>query len=108
MTDRTRGFPARLTRAITDWGNGKMNVSAFAREMQARDTRGSSRGQILNYLRGSLAPPLDFIENAATVLGVPFTWLATGTAHDDAPVCAACVMRERKVQEAVRLLTETP
>lgn len=72
MVDRhADGIAKRLAQAIPEEG-----IRAFAREMEDREVRGSSYAMIHRYLAGKKVPSLEFVEEAASVLGVRPAWLA--------------------------------
>ena len=77
MTRQSVGNPIelgyRLRAAI-----GARSVRSFSMAMLSRGTRGHSRQMIQNYLSGKLLPPLGFIYDAASELGVSSAWLAFG------------------------------
>ncbi|MBI4539485.1 MAG: helix-turn-helix transcriptional regulator [Gemmatimonadetes bacterium] len=65
----------RLREAIDLRG---VSVRAFHREMTGRRVAGSSYPTIHRYLSGRTSPSLEFLREAAQVLGVREAWLAAG------------------------------
>lgn len=92
MEEGVEGVGARLRLAIAERFGRDKGVSEFAAALAERSAqreaegrggiRGISRAMVYRYTSDNpdtrLAPTLEFIEAAAEVLGVPFTWLATG------------------------------
>lgn len=84
----TTDLHERLARAVRDWHGSERGQRAFQRAMEAysegrvgeggRAIPGVSRPMLHQYLKGKATPPLEFVEAAAQVLGVPFEWLAIG------------------------------
>jgi hypothetical protein len=65
---------SRLRGAIDKWGG----INRFAAEMEGRPIRGTSRQMIYRYIsrQRPTPPPIEFLEEAAEVLGVRVAWLA--------------------------------
>jgi transcriptional regulator with XRE-family HTH domain len=89
---------SRLRAAIDEWGS----IRSFIRDARLQGVQGSSEPAVYRYLRDESSPKADFLEAASIVLAISIDWLVTGRN----PGCSRCAMRERRVAEAVRLLTE--
>lgn len=72
----------RLRQAIEYWKGGPEGIEAFVRALQdhakAKGAKipGANRAMVQRYLGNKAAPSIDFLHEAAGVLGVRFPWLA--------------------------------
>ena len=90
----------RLRSAVDAWGS----VRAFQGQMAERNVPGTSTGAVYRYLNGEVEPPVSFLTAAAAVLGVSPHWLILGS--EPGGPCSACAIRERRVQQAIQILSE--
>lgn len=68
--------PDRLRWAVEE--HAGISIREFQRRMDERDVRGSSYATVHGYLHGESAPSVEFLREAADVLGVRDEWLVLG------------------------------
>ena len=69
-------IPERLRWALDE--HAGISIREFQRRMDGRGVRGSSYASVHGYLNGESAPSVDFLREAAEVLGVRDAWLVLG------------------------------
>lgn len=72
----------RLERALEQRDE---SIRGFQRRMAERDVRGSSYPSVHGYVRGDATPSVEFLRQAADVLGVREEWLVLGKGEPTAP-----------------------
>lgn len=72
----------RLERALEQRDE---SIRGFQKQMEERDVRGSSYPSVHGYVRGDATPSVEFLREAADVLGVREEWLVLGKGEPTAP-----------------------
>jgi transcriptional regulator with XRE-family HTH domain len=86
----------RLRQAIERWHGGPEGIEAFVKALKEHASQtgekffGANRAMVQRYLGNKAAPSVEFLREAAKVLGVRFAWLAI---KDGAPTEAEAAMR---------------
>ena len=76
MTD-TNTTAARIGVRLREALGGKP-VQDFQQELEAAGVANSTYSSVYRYVKGRVVPPLDWLQSAALILGVPLAWLAFG------------------------------
>lgn len=74
MDERDRERCERLAQGIGEWGA----MPDFLHAVRERGVRGSSQTSVYRYVKAQIVPGIDFLVEAADVLGVRRSWLLFG------------------------------
>ena len=74
MDEGDRERCERLAEAVEEWGS----VREFVAALRDRHVRGASQSSVYNYVNARTAPSIDFLAEAASVLGIRREWLLFG------------------------------
>lgn len=95
------GLGDRLRVAIRQSG---YSHHGFARAMEARGVYGSHYRTLVNYLKGRTEPSLEWLDEAADLLGVGAQWLAHGDDVVDKIPAHARTLRDEFAKAALRAI----